>query len=218
MKKVRAHLTFANVMSVVAVFVALGGGAYALTIPRDAVKSKHIRDGHVRNRDLGPGAVDSGKVRDGSIVGGDVDESTLGSVPQAQNATTAGNADTLDGLDGGAFARAASEPWRVVGTPGQPAFMNNWQNAPGAGVTRFYRDPLGIVHLSGVVTQPSGSTNTMFELPAGYRPAQALEFAVATCCSAAAGRIVIFTDGAVSYQGGDRGQMALDGIDFRAEQ
>jgi hypothetical protein len=47
---VRRHLSYANVMATVAVFIALGGGAYALTrgevkskhIARDAVKAKHI--------------------------------------------------------------------------------------------------------------------------------------------------------------------------------
>ena len=50
MRRLRAGLTYSNVMATIAVFIALGGGAYALTrgevgskhIARDAVKAKHI--------------------------------------------------------------------------------------------------------------------------------------------------------------------------------
>jgi hypothetical protein len=45
---IRSRLTFANVISVIALFIALGGGAYALTVPKDSVKSKHIVDGQVK--------------------------------------------------------------------------------------------------------------------------------------------------------------------------
>ncbi len=51
--KLRGQLTYANVMASVAVFLALGGGAYALTqIDPDSVKSKHIAAGQVKQADL----------------------------------------------------------------------------------------------------------------------------------------------------------------------
>ena len=41
-------LTYANVMATIAVFVALGGGAYAaITVPRDSVNTNSIRNGQV---------------------------------------------------------------------------------------------------------------------------------------------------------------------------
>src|SRR4051794_18068798 len=53
MRWIRNHLTFANLVSMIALFVALGGGAYALSrgevksrnIASDAVKARHIAFG-----------------------------------------------------------------------------------------------------------------------------------------------------------------------------
>ena len=49
----RTHLTFANVVSAVALFVALGGVSYAaIALPRNSVLSKHIKNGQVRSPDV----------------------------------------------------------------------------------------------------------------------------------------------------------------------
>lgn len=55
--KLRARLTYANAMSTVAVFVALGGGAYAVAVPRNSVgpsqlKSNAVSGAKVKNRSL----------------------------------------------------------------------------------------------------------------------------------------------------------------------
>jgi hypothetical protein len=50
MRLLREHLSYANVMATVAVFIALGGGAYALK--NNSVRSKHIAKGQVRSSDL----------------------------------------------------------------------------------------------------------------------------------------------------------------------
>ncbi|MGI9019473.1 MAG: hypothetical protein ACR2G3_02030 [Solirubrobacterales bacterium] len=48
----RAGLSFANVVSLVALFVALGGSAYAVTqLDRNSVRSKHIVNGQVKLND-----------------------------------------------------------------------------------------------------------------------------------------------------------------------
>jgi hypothetical protein len=39
---IRSRLTFANVVSLMALFVALSGSAYALTIPRNGVGAKQL--------------------------------------------------------------------------------------------------------------------------------------------------------------------------------
>ena len=51
--RVGEKLTFANVMAAIAVFVALGGIAWAATAPKDSVVSKSIKDGQVKPKDLG---------------------------------------------------------------------------------------------------------------------------------------------------------------------
>ena len=56
--KLRSRLTYANVMATIAVFLALGGGAWAaVTLPKDSVGSKQLQADAVR----------SGKVKDGSL-------------------------------------------------------------------------------------------------------------------------------------------------------
>jgi hypothetical protein len=51
--QLRRHFTFANTVSVIALFVALGGGAYAaFNLPPDSVRSKNIVNGQVRTPDL----------------------------------------------------------------------------------------------------------------------------------------------------------------------
>ena len=56
-----SHLTYANVMVTLLAFIVLGGGAYAATkigpndIAKNAVRSKHIKDGQVKRADLNTG-------------------------------------------------------------------------------------------------------------------------------------------------------------------
>ena len=53
MKALRSHLKFANVISVVALCIALGGTSYAaLTLPRNSVGSKQIKSGAVKSSDV----------------------------------------------------------------------------------------------------------------------------------------------------------------------
>ena len=53
MRRLRSHLSYANVMATIAVFVALGGTSYAVTqLPRNSVGSKQIRKSAVRSADI----------------------------------------------------------------------------------------------------------------------------------------------------------------------
>lgn len=105
--RIRRRLTFANVMSSVAVFLSLSGGAYAVTaIDRNSVRSGHIANGEVRHPDLGEGSViasklrshsvNSPKVLNDSLTGADVNESQLGVVPSAQDAASLGGIAAAD--------------------------------------------------------------------------------------------------------------------------
>ena len=99
---------------------------------------------------------------------------------------TAPNADKLDGMDSADFLAAPGEGWHFVGEAGEPSFLtandapnldgdcgggaNSWANY-GDGYTRaaFFRDSIGMVHLSGVVKGGQFQC-AIFQLPAGYRP------------------------------------------------
>ena len=89
MHPIRQHLTYANVMATVAVFVALGGGAYALG--RGDVKSRNIANGAVTRPKLHTGAVTSAKVEEFGLrlhdLGGQIDRGTQ----------TLGSPETLPG-------------------------------------------------------------------------------------------------------------------------
>ncbi len=101
MSRVMERLTFANVMSVVAVFIAIGGGAYAAGLAKDSVKSKQIAANAVKQSELAGNAVTADKIADGSVTtaeiannavnGAKVNEGSLGQVPLAAVAAKATN-------------------------------------------------------------------------------------------------------------------------------
>lgn len=71
MRSLRPHLTYANVMSSLAVFILLGGGAYAaVKLPRNSVGASQIRasavgSAEVKNRSLLPADFKGGKLPSG---------------------------------------------------------------------------------------------------------------------------------------------------------
>jgi hypothetical protein len=73
LSSLRSKLSFANIVSLIALFVALGGTGYAaMTLPRDSVGSSQIRTHAVGPSELKTGAVSSRAVRDRSISLGDL--------------------------------------------------------------------------------------------------------------------------------------------------
>ena len=51
--RIRAHMTYANVMATIAVFIALGGSSYAaMNLPRNSVGANEIRTGAVRSAEI----------------------------------------------------------------------------------------------------------------------------------------------------------------------
>jgi hypothetical protein len=65
--KFRSRLTYANVMSSIAIFVALSGGAYALTIPKSSVGSRQLKRNAVTGPKIRRNAITSAKVRDHAL-------------------------------------------------------------------------------------------------------------------------------------------------------
>jgi hypothetical protein len=93
-ERFRGRLTYANVMSTVAVFLALGGGV-AWALANNSVRSKHIVNGQVKKGDVAnddtAGALtgqDVSNAGGGSLGTADIDESSLGTVPSANSAST----------------------------------------------------------------------------------------------------------------------------------
>jgi hypothetical protein len=92
----RRHLTYANVVSSLCLFLLLGGGAaYAATqLAKGSVTTNAIKAEAVTKGKLAPNSVNSKKVVNGSLTGEDIASSTLGKVPLATSAETAGHATT----------------------------------------------------------------------------------------------------------------------------
>lgn len=109
MKQIRKRLTYANVMSSIAVFMVLGGATAiaAKNLPKksigtpqlkaNAVKTPKIAKNAVNTAKLKKNAVATPKIRNNAVTGQKVNESTLGEVPSAANATTAANATSFNG-------------------------------------------------------------------------------------------------------------------------
>jgi hypothetical protein len=132
LNRIRRHASYANVMSTIAVFVVLGGGAYAAQkigagdIQKNAVRSKHIKKNAVRGSDvksrqiaarhlkaravtrskLAAGAVGESALANDAATGSKVDEATLGTVP---------NADRVDGIDSAELLRGRGRTHAVRG-------------------------------------------------------------------------------------------------------
>lgn len=111
MKKIRKRLTYANVMSSIAVFLVLGGAtALAAGLGKNSVGSKQLKKNAVTTAKIKNNAVTTSKIKNGAISGAKINLSTLGTVPNAahansadaaktaDSANTAGNANTVGGL------------------------------------------------------------------------------------------------------------------------
>ena len=81
----KRRLSYANLMSTLAVFLVVAGGtAFAASLAPNSVNSKSIKDNAVKTIDLKDGkAVTGTDVVDNTLTGDDVDESTLGQVPDS---------------------------------------------------------------------------------------------------------------------------------------
>lgn len=72
MKQIRKRLTYANVMSSIAVFMVLGGAAFAATqLPKNSVGSKQLKKNAVTAPKIKKDAVTGAKVKNGSLAAAD---------------------------------------------------------------------------------------------------------------------------------------------------
>src|SRR4051812_44706848 len=72
MRTISDRLSYANVTATIALFVALGGTSYALTLPRNSVGASQLRRDSVRSSEIRKGAVRSGELKDRTIRFGDI--------------------------------------------------------------------------------------------------------------------------------------------------
>ena len=77
MTRMRKHLTYANVMATIAVFIALGGSSYAAI----TITGRDVKNGSLTSRDL----------KRNTLGGTRIQESRLGTVPKAKAAGRVGS-------------------------------------------------------------------------------------------------------------------------------
>jgi hypothetical protein len=83
--KAQRHLTFANGVSLLALFIALSSGAYALGLPRHSVGAGQLRRNAVTGSKIRRGAVSSAKVHDGSLLASDFKAGQLPPGPRGRD-------------------------------------------------------------------------------------------------------------------------------------
>jgi len=201
-----SHSTVAAYM---ALFIVLGGSAYAVSA--NSVGSKELKRNAVGKKQIKRNAVAAAELRRNAVRPPQIRRNAVRTQKIADGAVTA--------------AKLATSEWIDIGTPGAPPFppcdVGTWSNFDtsthsGAG---FLRDSLGFVHLRGNVNCASGpSTQPIFILPGGYRPARTERFAtVAGAGGGAFNAIEVDPAGAVkpTLTGGTAASIALDGITFR---
>ena len=112
MKQIRKRITYANVMSSIAVFLVLGGGAAyaAKKIGSNEIKGNSITTGKIKKEAVSASkikknAVTTAKIANGAVTGAKLNLGTVGAVPNALHATNADNANNANTVSGNSVTK-----------------------------------------------------------------------------------------------------------------
>jgi hypothetical protein len=108
----------------------------------------------------------------------------------------------------------------IAGQAWQSISLGSGWSAYGIGYAgpRYWKDALGVVHLSGLIAQIGGNTNNvLFTLPTGYRP-DSLMIVGVTTNSTSVFFVGVTAAGVTTFYGNLSGLtwISLEGITFRA--
>src|SRR6478672_3997009 len=101
--------SYASVTATLALFISLGGGAYAAgAFPANSVGPKQLKKNAVERAKIKNNAIDGSKLLDGAVTGDDVKESTLEQVPSAAAADSATHSAAAAALDRAIYRNASA--------------------------------------------------------------------------------------------------------------
>jgi hypothetical protein len=165
----RLRPTYANVTATLALFVALGGGAYAATaLPANSVGTKQLKNS----------AVVAAKIKKNTITGADINESTLAKVPSAQVADRAAAASSLDKVT---YKTAAGTAPAGSAANVASAKCDSGQHVIGGGVT-LATPGIGVINDSSPDANGAGWTAHVGNASSGSSAAT-LTFTVYAICT-----------------------------------
>jgi hypothetical protein len=160
-KQIRKRLTYANVMSSIAVFLVLGGAtAFAASkIGSNQLKANSVTTGKIKKE-----AVTTAKIKKAAVTGAKIKLSSLGTVPSATNAN---NANTVGGRSvTNVFVKIPKNSTVTVGTFGAFKIVATCNSI--GDFEKFELDPQTTD--SDIAAFGNGSTGPIFEREQGKEP------------------------------------------------
>jgi hypothetical protein len=116
------HISFSNVIALLALFIALGGAAYAGTkingktivnqsigggkLKNHTIGARQLKNGSITGTQIAPASITGAQIQSGSIDASQINLTGV-TVPQAQAATTASKADSASKADAATTAQTA---------------------------------------------------------------------------------------------------------------
>jgi hypothetical protein len=180
--------SFPTVISLIALFVALGGTSYAvIKLPAKSVG----------NRELKTNAVSGSKIRPGAVSRSDL----------ASSARTGTRGPR--GPAGPSGDAVAPEPWKAL------PFQGAWANYAGYTTGAYRKDARGRVYLRGLVTNnaPLAEGSVIATLPAGYRPTGRSLFVVGDTVGGWANRVDVLPTGDVLWISGGTAEVDFTSLE-----
>jgi hypothetical protein len=152
MKRFTSSITYANVVSTLCLVLVVGGGtAFAATeLQSNSVGADQIK----RN------AITTAKIRNGAVTGVKINEATLGTVPMASRASSAGSAETAGRASSADFAARAS----AADSANRAVSAGNADTLGGLAAGAFVQGP-GVVKGARKAMTKGDPDATLFNVP-----------------------------------------------------